>query len=105
MVDALRGEALAGLIHFHRLDGSDLLQFSDDEVALDIRIRIRGMGDLERETCQGQARVSRASPNPENVFIVRWTVRVQPEACSSPCPGFLGPHEAQGPEPDVMALA
>ena len=53
MVDALRGETLAGLIHFHRLDGPDVFQLIDDEVALDIRIRSRGMGDLERETRQG----------------------------------------------------
>src|SRR5918993_111180 len=63
------------------------------------------MGDLKREVGEGQARVPRASPDPENAFVVWWTVGVQPEACRSPSPGVLGPHEAQGPEPDVMALA
>src|SRR4029078_11536062 len=45
------------------------------------------------------------SPDPEHAFIIRWTVGVQPEACGSPGPGLLGPREAQGPEPDVVALA
>src|SRR3954451_21367832 len=104
MVDAFRGETLTSLIHFHRLDGSNILQLIDDVVALDIRVRIRGVDDLEREVGQGQARVPRARPDPKNPFVVRRTVGVQPEACGSPCPSILGPHEAHGPEPDVMPL-
>src|SRR4051794_1043934 len=68
MVDAFRGETLTSLIHFHRLDGSNILQLIDDVVALDIRVRIRGVGDLEREVGQGQARVPRARPDPKNPF-------------------------------------
>src|SRR5215207_8516830 len=105
MVDAFRGETLTGLIHLHRLDGPNVRQFIDDIVALDIRIRIRGVGDLKGEVGEGQTRIPRASPDPENAFVVRWTVGIQPEACRSASPSVLGTHEAQGPEPDVMALA
>ena len=81
MVDAFRGETLTGLIHFHCLDRSNVRQFIDDKIALDIRIQIRGVGDLKREVGEGQARVPRASPDPENAFVVRWTVGIEPEAC------------------------
>src|SRR4051812_36726328 len=104
MIDAFGGETLTRLIHFHRRDGSDALQLSDDKVALDIRVRVGGMGDLKREMGQGQTRISRARPNPENAFAVGWTIGIQPEARGSPGPGVLGTREAQGPEPYVMAL-
>ena len=50
MVDMLGQEILTGLIDFHGFDCSTFRQFGDDMVALGIRVRIRGMGDLKSES-------------------------------------------------------
>ena len=50
MVDVLGQEILTGLIHFHGLDCSTFRQLGDDMVALSICVRIRGVGDLKRES-------------------------------------------------------
>src|SRR6476619_4491176 len=71
-------------------------------VALGIRVRVRGVGDLKRKAGQGQTGISGAGPDPQNAVIVPWPVGGRPEVRGSP--GFLGPRLAQGPKSYVMAL-
>ena len=49
VVNAFGGETWPGLVDFLRLDRSIFPQLTDDIVALFIRIRIRGVGDLKRK--------------------------------------------------------
>ena len=47
VVNPFGGEIFAGLIDFDRFDESIFPQLTDDIIALRIRIRICGVGDLE----------------------------------------------------------
>ena len=70
-VDAFGREILAGLIQLLRLDRSIFPQFADDMVALRIRVRVRGVGDLKCKASKGQAGVPGAGSYPQSAFIVR----------------------------------
>src|SRR5258708_4480463 len=93
---------LTGLIDFYSLDRSIFPQLGDDIVALGIRIRSGGVGDLKCEPREGQAGISCAGTDPKNALIVRRPVGVLPEPSGSPCVPSAG--HAQSPKPDVMAL-
>jgi len=47
VVDALDGQMLAGFIRGHVTDDSTSPQLRDNAVALGIRIRVSGIGDLK----------------------------------------------------------
>ena len=70
MVDLPDSEAFAGKIRADLIDNVAMRKFADDEVALDIRIGIRRVGDLEAEPCQREAGVFRSGANPEHLFVV-----------------------------------
>ena len=83
MVDMFRRETLAGPIHFHRLDGSDVLQLVDDIVALDIRIQSVACV-IWKVSRVRTGRCLSCRLRPRDAFAVRRTVGVQPEIADPP---------------------
>ena len=53
MIDLFGQKILTGLICFHGPDCPTLRQLGDDMIALGICVRIRGVGDLKRESGEG----------------------------------------------------
>src|SRR5689334_12660679 len=84
VIDVLGQEILTRLKQFHGLDCPIFRQLGDDMVALGISVGIGGVGNLKRETSEGQAGISRASSNPKSALIVRWPVGVLPKARVTP---------------------
>jgi AraC-like DNA-binding protein len=100
MVDAFSSYLLPRPNDPNSLDQPTFRQLGNDKVSLGIGVRVGGVGDLECELGQGEARVSCAGPGPDNTCVVRRTVGVEPKIAGSP--RVIGVRKSQCPKSYVM---
>jgi hypothetical protein len=97
------GDALPGPVRTDVAYHAVPEQFGNQEVALGIRVGIRGMSDLKTEPGERETDILGASSHPEHPLVIGWTSRGQPELwCIQ---RSLRAREGHAPEPDVVALA
>ena len=103
VVDARGGEPLARLIDIDVADDATLLEFSDDEIALGVRVGIGGVRHLKCQPREREAGIFGAGSDPQDLAMVRRAILIQPKA--HPAQHGLGALEAQRPKAHVMTPA